>query len=197
LQFNDRTEVATLAHQFNHRTMKRYTVSVLGKDYDGQDCALARALETLGERWTLLIVRDAFYGVRRFGEFQTHLDIPRAVLADRLRGLVADDVLRRIPDPERSGSQIYELTAAGRDLWPALHALLAWGDRHRAPNARVFKHATCATRLTAAGACPACGITPPPQDILTVPRRGARGRREDPVAVALRRPHRLLTALAT
>src|ERR671935_231865 len=53
---------------------------MLGKEYAGQDCALARALEVVGERWTLLVVRDAFYGVRRFGDFQAHLDIPRALL---------------------------------------------------------------------------------------------------------------------
>ena len=63
---------------------------MLGKDYQRQDCSLARALEVIGERWTLLIVRDAFYGVRRFNDFQVHLDIPKAVLSDRLSGL-ADD----------------------------------------------------------------------------------------------------------
>jgi len=65
-------------------------VAMLGKDYQRQDCSLARALEAIGERWTLLIVRDAFYGVRRFNEFQAHLDVPKAVLSDRLSGLVDD-----------------------------------------------------------------------------------------------------------
>jgi DNA-binding HxlR family transcriptional regulator len=72
---------------------------MLGKDYENQDCALARALEVVGERWTMLIVRDAFYGVRRFNDFQAHLDIPKAVLSDRLAGLVDEDILERIPDP--------------------------------------------------------------------------------------------------
>src|SRR6266511_3542177 len=76
---------------------------MLGKDYTDQDCALARALEVVGERWTLLILRDAFYGVRRFSDFAAHLDIPRAVLAERLRGLVDDGLLARRPDPERPG----------------------------------------------------------------------------------------------
>jgi DNA-binding HxlR family transcriptional regulator len=57
---------------------------MLGKDYEFQDCALARALEVVGERWTMLILRDAFYGVQRFNDFQAHLDIPKAVLSDRL-----------------------------------------------------------------------------------------------------------------
>ena len=168
---------------------------MLGNDYEAQDCSLARALGVVGERWTLLIVRDAFYGVRRFNEFQAHLDVPRAVLADRLSGLVEDGILERRADPERTGSHLYELTRAGRDLWPALYALLAWGDRHRYRNSRKFKHAACETTLDEAGHCPKCGLTPGPEDILTVPRRNRGQARDDPVAVALRRPHRLLQPL--
>src|SRR5512135_1668865 len=110
---------------------------MLGSDYQRQDCSLARALEVVGERWTLLIIRDAFYGVRRFNDFQVHLDIPKAVLAERLRGLVADGLLERLPDPDHAGRQLYQLTSTGRDLWPAVHALMRWGSRHRAPNSRV------------------------------------------------------------
>ena len=67
----------------------------LPNDYAGQACSLARALEIVGERWTLLIVRDAFFGVRRFGDFAAHLRIPRAVLAERLKSLTAAGVLTR------------------------------------------------------------------------------------------------------
>ncbi|MBV8713141.1 MAG: helix-turn-helix transcriptional regulator, partial [Solirubrobacterales bacterium] len=70
---------------------------MLGKDYEAQDCSLARALEVIGERWTLLILRDAFFGVRRFNDFHVHLDIPKAVLSDRLSGLVEDGILEREP----------------------------------------------------------------------------------------------------
>src|SRR4051794_11162390 len=87
---------------------------MLGNDYRRQDCALARALETVGERWTLLIVRDAFFGVRRFSDFQAHLDIPKAVLSDRLAGLVEGGVLERLPDPDHAGRHLYRLTQAGR-----------------------------------------------------------------------------------
>ena len=76
-----------------------YAGGMLGKDYQRQDCSLARALEVVGERWTLLIVRDAFYGVRRFNDFQAHLDIPKAVLSDRLNGLVEDGILERLARP--------------------------------------------------------------------------------------------------
>jgi DNA-binding HxlR family transcriptional regulator len=163
---------------------------VLGKDYEGQDCALARALEVIGERWTLLIVRDAFYGVHRFNDFRAHLDIPRAVLSERLNGLVEDGILERLPDPGHAGRHLYQLTQAGRDLWPALHALLMWGGRYRQVNALLFKHAVCGTVLDHSGACPGCGVAPAPEDILTEPLR--RTERDDPVAMALRRPHRLL-----
>src|SRR3954451_4032423 len=181
--------------RFNHRTWALHCGTVLGNDYKDQDCSLARALGTVGERWTLLIVRDAFYGVRRFNELQAHLDIPRAVLSDRLTGLVDNGVLERRPDPDRAGGHVYELTDAGRDLWPVLYALLVWGNRHRYPNSRVYKHATCDAALDERGICTKCGLAPGPEDILTEPRRRRGKARSDPVAVALRRPHRLLQPL--
>jgi DNA-binding HxlR family transcriptional regulator len=170
---------------------------MLGKDYQGQDCSIARALETVGERWTLLIVRDAFYGVRRFNDFQMHLDIPKAVLSDRLSGLVEEGVLVRTPDPEHAGRSLYELTDAGRDLWPVIHALLVWGGRHRHANSRVFRHARCGTVLDDDAACPTCGLRPDPGDILMEPLRGRARTRDDPVALALRSTHRLLEPVQT
>jgi DNA-binding HxlR family transcriptional regulator len=170
---------------------------MLGKDYERQDCSIAGALEVIGERWTLLIVRDAFYGVRRFSDFQAHLDVPRAVLSDRLNGLVENGVLDRRPDPDRAGRHVYELTPAGRDLWPVLHSLLVWGGRHRRANSRVLRHAPCGTELDDRGGCPTCGTVPNPAEVVTAPRRGRGQRREDPVAVALRKPHRLLEPIET
>jgi DNA-binding HxlR family transcriptional regulator len=168
---------------------------MLGKDYEGQDCALARALEVIGERWTLLIIRDAFYGVQRFSDFQAHLDIPRAILTQRLNGLVNAGILERSPDAAHAGRQLYRLTAPGRELWPALHSLLAWGSRHLGENSRVFRHTTCGGRLDDSGACRGCGVTPAPTDISNEPRPGRRRRRTDRVAVALNSPHRLLEPL--
>ncbi len=168
---------------------------MLGKEYVGQDCGIARALEVFGERWTLLIVRDALYGVRRFRDFQAHLDIPKAVLSDRLNGLVEHGILERRPDPHHAGRSLYELTEAGRDLGPVLHAMVVWGDHHELPNSRFFRHATCGTMLDDAAHCPACGITPAVGDIVAEPRAGRGWHRDDPVAVALRGPHRLLEPL--
>jgi DNA-binding HxlR family transcriptional regulator len=169
---------------------------MLGNDYAKQDCALARSLEVLGERWSLLIVRDAFYGVQRFTDFQLHLDIPKGVLAARLKGLTEDGVLERLPDPARRGSHVYALTADGRELWPSVHALLTWGGRHRGGNSRVFRHAGCETALDDRGTCPDCGAVPGPQDIVSAPVPGRRRRRDDPVTDALRRPRRLLEPIA-
>ena len=158
---------------------------------------MAGALESIGERWTLLIIRDAFYGVRRFNDFQVHLDIPKAVLADRLNGLVEDGIFARIPDADHAGRHVYELTASGRELWPVIHALLMWGGRHRRPNSRVYRHASCGTRLDESGECPRCEARPPPGDIVTERRRGYRPTRSDPVTVALKEPRRLLEPLET
>lgn len=169
---------------------------MLGKDYERQDCAIARTLEVIGERWTLLIVRDALFGVRRFSDFHAHLDIPKAVLSDRLGGLVEHGVLERRPDPDHRGRYLYELTAEGRELWPVLHALVVWGDRNKFPNGRLFRHAACGTELDDAADCPACGVTPAVADIVTEPRPGRGAYRDDPVAVALRGPHRMLEPLA-
>lgn len=168
---------------------------MLGNDYPDQDCTLARALEVVGERWTLLILRDAFYGVRRFSDFAVHLDIPRAVLSDRLRGLVEDGLLERHPDPAHAGREVYELTATGRDLWPALHALTRWGDRfHDAPRTvRRYLHAACDARLDERGVCPVCGAVPPPDQVSTV--AGRPPGRDDAVSAALRSRIHLLEPL--
>jgi DNA-binding HxlR family transcriptional regulator len=170
---------------------------MLGKDYVGQDCSLARALEVVGERWTLLIIRDAFYGVRRFSDFAAHLDIPRAVLAERLRGLVEDGLMVRKPDPERPSRDVYELTQDGRELWPALHALMRWGARFgsRPGTPRRFLHGACDAVLDEHGTCTRCGETPAPRDIVTV-GAGQGPFRPDAVSAALQPRRRLLQPLA-
>lgn len=161
---------------------------MLGKDYEGQDCGLARALEVVGERWTLLILRDAFYGVRRFNDFAVHLDTPRAVLASRLQRLVGAELLAKDGDS-------YVLTKAGQELWPAVYALMRWGVRFQdGRRLRRFLHAECKAILDEVGRCPRCGVTPPPGDVLTA-GAGARPRRDDVVSAALHAPRRLLEPL--
>jgi DNA-binding HxlR family transcriptional regulator len=103
---------------------------VLRRDYEDQVCSIARALEVVGERWTLLIVRDALLGLRRFDEFQQSLGIARNVLTDRLNRLVDEGVLERVRYSERPVRYEYRLTDKGRDLSVALSSLRQWGDEH-------------------------------------------------------------------
>ncbi|HSS23056.1 MAG TPA: helix-turn-helix domain-containing protein, partial [Mycobacterium sp.] len=88
----------------------------------------ARSLEIVGERWTLLIMRDAFYGVRRFSDFRSHLGIPKAVLAERLAFLVAEGVLTKVTG--NRGRDEYELTGEGRQLWPMIWSMISWGNEN-------------------------------------------------------------------
>jgi DNA-binding HxlR family transcriptional regulator len=104
--------------------------SMLRNDYDGQNCSIARALEIVGERWTLLIVRDAFLGLRRFEQFQKSLGIARNVLTDRLGRLVEEGILDRIRYSERPERYEYRLTPKGRDLAVTLAGLRQWGDKY-------------------------------------------------------------------
>src|SRR5206468_7524338 len=96
---------------------------MLKRTYDGQDCSIAHALEVVGERWTLLIIRDALLGLRRFDEFQRSLGIARKVLAERLRWLVDQEILERVRYQERPERYEYRLTRKGRDLHVALIGL--------------------------------------------------------------------------
>jgi DNA-binding HxlR family transcriptional regulator len=166
----------------------------LGNDYARQDCSIARSLEIVGERWTLLILRDCFLGVRRFSDFQAHLDISRAVLSARLDTLVGEGLLTR----SGSGHPEYELTEAAMGLWPVLYALVRWGDRRTTPDAprRLYTHVGCGP-LAEDGRCEICDQAPSPHDIEIRPGPGADPTmRDDPVSVALRKPHRLLEPLA-
>jgi DNA-binding HxlR family transcriptional regulator len=103
---------------------------VLRRDYEGQTCSIARALEVVGERWTLLIVRDAVTGTCRFEEFQQSLGISRNILADRLGRLVQEGILERVRYQERPDRYEYRLTQKGHDLHLALAALRQWGDTY-------------------------------------------------------------------
>jgi DNA-binding HxlR family transcriptional regulator len=170
----------------------------LGKDYEGQDCSLARALELVGERWTLLLVRDAFYGVRRYRDFLAHLDIPRAVLADRLHTLTEAGVLAKQRYQDSPARDEYVLTDRGVELWTVLYPLVQWGERHLATAGprRFFLHAACDTRLDSTGNCPRCGGLVLPGDVEIRPGPGADlDLRGDPVTIALRKPHRLMEPL--
>jgi DNA-binding HxlR family transcriptional regulator len=103
---------------------------MLNRDYEGQNCSIARALEVVGERWTLLIIRDLLLGLHRFDELQESLGIARNVLTDRLNRLVDEGVLERVLYSERPERYEYHLTKKGLDLNIALTALRQWGDEY-------------------------------------------------------------------
>ena len=98
-------------------------------DFPDQTCSIARALEIVGERWTLLVVREAFFGARRFGDFEEGLGIAKNVLSDRLAKLLAAGVLERTSVVGRGNPGDYRLTEKGRDLFPIIIALMQWGDK--------------------------------------------------------------------
>ncbi|MFE4827136.1 winged helix-turn-helix transcriptional regulator [Streptomyces sp. NPDC056672] len=169
----------------------------LGKDYVTQQCSIARALEVLGERWTLLVVRDAFYGIRRYNDFLVHLGLPRAVLATRLQTLERAGVLEKRRYQHSPPRDEYLLTDSGIALWPIVRSLGMWGTAHVAgtKQLRVFTHADCGTELGSYGECPACGMGVPPQDVELLPGEGLDPEPGDPVSRALLRPRRLLQPL--
>jgi DNA-binding HxlR family transcriptional regulator len=148
---------------------------VLGRTYDDQICSLARALEVVGERWTLLIVRDAMNGVTRFEDFQTSLDVARNTLTDRLSLLVRYGVFDRVLYQERPERHEYRLTRRGRDLVTAIVALMEWGDTHRpdpgGPPRRI-EHAGCGGRVVSRLYCSRCKELTRPDRIVSRPGRG-------------------------
>jgi DNA-binding HxlR family transcriptional regulator len=103
---------------------------MLKREYEGQNCSIARTLEVVGDRWTLLIIRDVALGHRRFDEFLTSLGIASNVLTDRLSRLVAEAILERVPYNRRPERFEYHFTKKGRELGVPLLALMQWGDRH-------------------------------------------------------------------
>ena len=129
-------------------------------DYSHQVCSVAATLEVVGDPWTLLILRDAFAGVRRFEQWQENLGVARNVLAARLKSLVGHGVLTRRPYSQHPPRFEYVLTPKGKDLWAVLVTLGAWGDRHiyggRGSPVR-YVHKGCGEGFTPAIICQACG----------------------------------------
>lgn len=147
--------------------------------YPSEACSIKRTLDVFGEKWTFLVLRDAFYGVRRFEDFQRHIGCARNVLSSRLAALVEEGVLRREPyrEPKSRPRYEYRLTDKGRDLLPILLALMQWGDRWEAgsegPTVEV-RHRGCGAAVEVVVQCTDghTGLTA--RDTLPVPGPGAR-----------------------
>jgi DNA-binding HxlR family transcriptional regulator len=139
-----------------------YHEDMLGRDYPDQVCSIARALEVVGERWTLLIVRDVLFGRNRFEELVESLGVTRTVLTARLRTLEDVGVLSRSAYQDNPPRFEYHLTEKGRGLQPVLAHLMWWGDEHyprpEGPP-RVLSHSRCGGRVQSRYVCGDCGET--------------------------------------
>jgi DNA-binding HxlR family transcriptional regulator len=145
------------------------------KSFAGMNCSIAQCLEVVGEWWTLLIVRDAFFGYSRFDQFESRLGIARNVLTQRLEHLVAQGVLERVPYHEHPVRYDYRLTEKGRDLWHVVTAMRQWGDRWAAPDGPPVEivHDACGAITHVTPTCSSCGETLGLLDV--TPRRGPGG----------------------
>jgi DNA-binding HxlR family transcriptional regulator len=104
------------------------------QQYSAENCSVKRALDVVGEKWTLLVLREAFYGARRFEQFQARVGCARNILTERLNSLTEAGVMQRVPyrEPGQRERHEYRLTEKGLDLLPAVIALMRWGDRWEA-----------------------------------------------------------------
>jgi len=140
-----------------------------------QPCSVARTVAVLGERWTLVILREAFQGRRRFEDMQRDLGIARNILADRLSRLVDEGILERRPYQERPPRYEYRLTQKGRDLYPVLVSLMQWGDRYTAGAAGppvLLVHKSCGHETHPQLVCSHCGKAIDPREMRAEPGPG-------------------------
>jgi len=148
-------------------------------DYDPATCAIGAAVAILGERPTFLVLREAFNGVRRFGDMQRRTGIPRQVLSDRLARLVREDLLRKVPYQDAGQRRRYEyrLTAKGLDLYPVLVALMQWGDQYAVGAAGppvLLRHRDCGEPVRLQLACGAGHVLGSAREVTPEPGPGAR-----------------------
>lgn len=130
------------------------------EDLAQEPCSVARSVAVIGDRWTLMILRDCFLGVRRFEAFQERLGISRTIIADRLKHLTQEEVLRRTPYQDHPTRHEYRLTDKGLDLHPVVMAIVHWGDRHYAGEAGpplLHRHKACGCDFHPVQTCSECG----------------------------------------
>jgi DNA-binding HxlR family transcriptional regulator len=150
-------------------------------DWSVENCTIGRAMSILGERWTVVVLREVFSGVRRFDDLRERTGIPRQVLTNRLATLVDQGVLRRVPyqEPGARSRDEYRLTPKGFDLYPVLVAVREWGDRYLAdpegpPLATV--HRECGAQVRIQLRCDAGHDLESPREVVPRPGPGARYR---------------------
>ena len=129
------------------------------RELGDQECSVARTVSVIGDRWTLLVLRECFLRVRRFEGFQERLGIPRPLLAARLQKLVEAGVLTKVAYQERPTRYEYRLTSSGLDLYPVLMSIVHWGDVHMAKDGRrplLHRHKLCGHRFDPVMTCSEC-----------------------------------------
>jgi DNA-binding HxlR family transcriptional regulator len=149
---------------------------MLRSDYNTQTCSIARALEIVGERWTLLILRNTAFGIHRFDDLRQQLGIARNVLAARLERLLDEGILELRPYGERPVRHEYHLTEKGRALGSVLVELMQWGDRYAPEPAgppRILRHVECGGVVGAHRMCTRCGQALEFEDIVGEPGPGS------------------------
>ncbi len=143
-----------------------------------EPCSVARTVAVIGDRWTLMVLRDCFLGVRRFEDFQSRLGISRTVTAERLKGLVDEGVLKKEAYQARPPRFEYRLTEKGLDLYPLMMAVVNFGDRHYGGDEGpplIHRHKACGCDFQPVMTCSECGEAPKARDVETRPGPGARG----------------------
>lgn len=162
-------------------------------ELDKEACSLTRTLSVIGDRWTILILRDCFLRVRRFEDFQERLGIGRGILADRLRQLTEAFILTKVAYQEKPTRYEYRLTAKGKDLYPIIMAMVHWGDVHMAGRKGVpilHHHRSCGDTFHPVLACSHCGDEVHPRDVDVLPGPGAGSSRHLPLGGPARRSTR-------
>ena len=149
-------------------------MTMLNSEYTGQNCSIARSLEAIGERWTLLIVRELLRRPHRFAELERKLGIAKNVLTNRLDKLVDLGIVEKAPYTEARDWNDYRLTRKGKDLFPVISALMAWGDRYRAPDGPpvIFEH-ECGHAAGHKLVCAYCGDDVVPRAVKVIAGPGA------------------------
>ena len=148
-------------------------------DYDTQNCTIGAALDIVGEKWTFLVLREAFNGVRRFDDIRRRISAPRQILSDRLNRLVSEDLLRRVPyqEPGQRARSEYRLTEKGLELFPVIVSLLEWGNKYAAsPEGPVVEltHRDCGAPVRLQLTCAEGHAVASAREVTPIPGPGAR-----------------------
>lgn len=154
-----------------------------------QKCSVGRSVSVLGDRWTLMIIRDCFRGIRRFEDFQRRLGISRTIIADRLAKLVEEGILSRAPYQDRPVRNEYRLTKKGLALHPMMMAIVHWGDEHYSDSKGpplLHRHNACGHIFSPVTTCSECGETVGARDVEVV----AGSKSADLFAPAILRPRK-------